>query len=114
MYVCVCVSYLELCCPGRKPENLQQTSPWTEEPPGSDPVLQDLHTQKFAVGTTLVNLFTSDYNNTLTCADGIWVFIQVCGQSQTEEHREPENEKISGRVEIHQLQVGQTNSCDHT
>lgn len=114
--VCVCVCYLVLCCRDKKPENLQQTSQWTEEPSGSDPVLQDLNTQNWSVGSTSNGWSTSNSwsTHTHTCVDGVGVRVQVRGQSQTEEHWEPENKKISGRVQIHQLQVRQANSSDHT
>ncbi len=62
------VSYLVLCCQDKRPENLQQTSQWTEEQSGSDPVLQDLGTQNWCVGSASKtwSTFTHTYKHTST------------------------------------------------
>lgn len=50
----------------------------------------------------------------LTSVNGVRVRVQVCRQSKTEEHGKPKNEEVPGGVQVHQLQVGEADSCDHT
>jgi len=48
----VCVIYLVSCCQDKKPENLQQTSQWTEGQSGFGPVLQHLNTDSCSIWST--------------------------------------------------------------
>lgn len=54
------------------------------------------------------------HSHSLTYVDGFGMCIKVRRQSQTEKHGKAQDKKISGRVQIHQLQVWKADSCDHT
>lgn len=50
---------------------------------------------------------------TLTSVNGFRMCVQVCRQSETKEHGKPKNKEVPGGVQIHQLQVGEADGCDH-
>lgn len=51
---------------------------------------------------------------TLTSVNGVRVRFQVCWQSETKEHGKPKNKEVPRGVQVHQLQVGEADSRDHT
>lgn len=59
-----------------------------------------------------VNCSTGFISPTLTGDQ--WVLFEVAWQHQTEEDRETQNKEVPGGVEVNELQVGQSNCCDHT
>lgn len=50
----------------------------------------------------------------LTSVNGVRVHVQVGRQSETKEHGKPKNKEVPRGVQVHQLQVGEADSCDHT
>lgn len=70
--------------------------------------------QHSPIGWSTLAWYVHSRRPALTGFNGVGVRVQVCRQSETKEHRKPENKEVPGGVQVHQLQVGEADGCDHT